>query len=223
MDSVAAIYLANENDRAEVRGFLSALARRAYEGDRSVLLLAHPPKSGSDYSGSTDWLAGVRALWTLGPRRGSFMPHAELATSWRMNTSGCRFCRRSAPAPDAGGYITGPRPGDGGPGNEPFTLTCFSIGAAVSLVVGPRPRPPGPTLQSRRSESWNSIHHSPPAARTRQSDRPRSKSTRPSRPATSMVASSTRSGPSQPPHSSTSRCGLSASASSGSRSKEGNT
>ena len=24
------------------------------------------PKSGSDYSGSTDWLAGVRALWTLG-------------------------------------------------------------------------------------------------------------------------------------------------------------
>ena len=140
---------------------------------------------------------------------GSFMPHAELATSWRMNTSGCRSCRRSAPAPDAGGYITGPRPGDGGPGNEPFTLTCFSIGAAVSLVAGPRPRSPGPTLQSRRSESWNSIHHSPPAARTRQSGRPRSKST--------------RSGPSQPPHSSTSRCGLSASASSGSRSKEGNT
>ena len=66
LDSAAAIYSANENDRAEVRGFLSALARRAYEGDRSVLLLAHPPKSGSDYSGSTDWLAGVRALWTLG-------------------------------------------------------------------------------------------------------------------------------------------------------------
>ena len=58
------------------------------------------------------------------------MPHAELATSCRMNTCGCRSCRRSAPAPDAGGYITGPRPGDGGPGNEPFTLTCFSIGAA---------------------------------------------------------------------------------------------
>ena len=70
LDSVAAIYSANENDRAEVRGFLSALARWAYEGDRSVLLLADPPKSGSDYSGSTDWLAGVRALWTLGPRRG---------------------------------------------------------------------------------------------------------------------------------------------------------
>ena len=85
------------------------------------------------------------------------MPHAELATSCRMNTCGCRSCRRSAPAPDAGGYITGPRPGDGGPGNEPFALTCFSIGAAVSLVAGPRPRPPGPTLQSRRSESWNSI------------------------------------------------------------------
>ena len=53
--------------------------------------------------------------------------------------------------------------------------------------------------------------------------KPMIRATRPSRPATSMVASSTRSGPSQPPHSSTSRCGLSASASSGSRSKEGNT
>ena len=66
LDSAAAIYSANENDRAEVRGFLSALAGWAGEGERSVLLLAHPPKSGSDYSGSTDWLAGVRALWTLG-------------------------------------------------------------------------------------------------------------------------------------------------------------
>ena len=66
LDSAAAIYSANENDRAEVRGFLSALAGWSGEGERSVLLLAHPPKSGSDYSGSTDWLAGVRALWTLG-------------------------------------------------------------------------------------------------------------------------------------------------------------
>ena len=49
-----------------------------------------------------------RGSWCVSD--GSFMPHAELATSWRMNTSGCRFCRRSAPAPDAGGYITGPRP-----------------------------------------------------------------------------------------------------------------
>ena len=79
MDSVAAIYLANENDRAEVRGFLSALARRAYEGDRSVLLLAHPLKSGSDYSGSTDWLAGVRALWTLGTEQGV---HSCPTRSW---------------------------------------------------------------------------------------------------------------------------------------------
>ena len=64
------------------------------------------------------------------------MPHAELGTSCRMNPCGCRSCRRSAPVPDAGGYITGPRPGDGGPGNEPFTLTCFSIGAAWVPVGG---------------------------------------------------------------------------------------
>ena len=49
LDSVAAIYSANENDRAEVRGFLSALARRAYEGDRSVLLLALKANQGQLY------------------------------------------------------------------------------------------------------------------------------------------------------------------------------
>ena len=154
---------------------------------------------------------------------GSFMPHAELATSWRMNTSGCRFCRRSAPAPDAGGYITGPRPGDGGPGNEPFTLTCFSIGAAVSLVVGPRPRPPVRHYNQGEVNhgTLSTIPHLPRGhakaagreANLRGLPGLRLRWSRPS----------TRSGPSQPPHSSTSRCGLSASASSGSRSKEGNT
>ena len=30
-----------------------------------MIIVAHPPKNGSEYSGSTDWLAGVRALITL--------------------------------------------------------------------------------------------------------------------------------------------------------------
>lgn len=65
LDSLAAIYAASEIDRAAVRGFLSSWDTWAYEHDCAVLMLAHPPKSGMDYSGSTDWLAGVRALWTL--------------------------------------------------------------------------------------------------------------------------------------------------------------
>ena len=66
LDSAAAIYAANENDRSEVRRFLADWDEWAYTNDCAVLLLAHPPKSGADYSGSTDWQAGCRALWTLG-------------------------------------------------------------------------------------------------------------------------------------------------------------
>ena len=31
----------------------------------AVLLIAHPPKSEADYSGSTDWHAASRAVWKL--------------------------------------------------------------------------------------------------------------------------------------------------------------
>ena len=30
-----------------------------------MLLVAHPPKDGADYAGSTDWHSAVRALWRL--------------------------------------------------------------------------------------------------------------------------------------------------------------
>ena len=30
-----------------------------------MLIIAHPPKAGSLYSGSTDWLGSSRAFWTL--------------------------------------------------------------------------------------------------------------------------------------------------------------
>ena len=31
----------------------------------TVLLIAHPPKTDAAYSGSTDWHAAARAVWTL--------------------------------------------------------------------------------------------------------------------------------------------------------------
>ena len=89
LDSAAAIFSANENDRAEVRGFLSALARWAGEESRTILILAHPPKYGHDYSGSTDWLAGVRALWTLGTERWGPAPKRkdpdERPLAWKLD------------------------------------------------------------------------------------------------------------------------------------------
>ena len=65
LDPLAAVFGANENDRGEVRRFLAALNAWAAETGPAVLVVAHPPKTGASYSGSTDWRNGVRALWTL--------------------------------------------------------------------------------------------------------------------------------------------------------------
>ena len=79
IDPLAAAFGLNENDRALVRSFLSALNRFAAELDAAVLLVAHPPKSGADYSGSTDWRNGVRSMWTLeaAPAPGFERPNAK--------------------------------------------------------------------------------------------------------------------------------------------------
>ena len=66
LDSLAAIYADNEIDRRSVRAFLAWLDSWAESTGAAVVILAHPPKTdGEDYSGSTDWLAGVRSLITL--------------------------------------------------------------------------------------------------------------------------------------------------------------
>lgn len=65
LDPLAAVYGGNENDRGEVRRFLAKLNAWASETGVAVLTVAHPPKTGANYSGSTDWRNGVRALWTL--------------------------------------------------------------------------------------------------------------------------------------------------------------
>ena len=65
LDSSAAIYADNEIDRRSVRAFLAWLDSWAEATGAAVVIVAHPPKSDEDYSGSTDWLAGVRSLITL--------------------------------------------------------------------------------------------------------------------------------------------------------------
>ena len=65
LDPLAAAFIANENDRALVRSFLSALDQWADDHSCAVLIISHPPKSDSNQSGSTDWRNGVQAVWTL--------------------------------------------------------------------------------------------------------------------------------------------------------------
>ena len=65
IDPLAAAFVQNENDRALVRAFLSALDQWAEDHNCAVLIISHPPKSDSAQSGSTDWRNGVQAVWTL--------------------------------------------------------------------------------------------------------------------------------------------------------------
>lgn len=65
LDPLASIYGCNENDRALVREFMSALHLQAATLQCAIVVIAHPPKSDSAYSGSTDWHAAARTVLTL--------------------------------------------------------------------------------------------------------------------------------------------------------------
>lgn len=65
LDNVAHLFAGNENARRDVASFCAALDRLAIEIDATVLILAHPNKSGAEYSGSTGWSAHVRQRWFM--------------------------------------------------------------------------------------------------------------------------------------------------------------
>ena len=65
IDPAAGAFGANENDRAQVREFASYLNGWGTQIDCATLLISHPSKASSDYSGSTDWLGSPRSLWSL--------------------------------------------------------------------------------------------------------------------------------------------------------------
>lgn len=64
LDTLAAAYGGNENDRHEVRNFLAKLNAWAGKHDCAVVVISHPSKSGNGAgtSGSTDWVNGVRSV-----------------------------------------------------------------------------------------------------------------------------------------------------------------
>lgn len=63
LDNLAHLFPGNENVRRDVATFCAAMERMAIDADATVLLLAHPSKSGAEYSGSTGWSAHVRQRW----------------------------------------------------------------------------------------------------------------------------------------------------------------
>ncbi len=65
LDNVAHFFSGNEIVRRHVAAFCSAADNMAKQTDAAVLFLAHPPKSGAEYSGSTGWSAHVRQRWFL--------------------------------------------------------------------------------------------------------------------------------------------------------------
>jgi RecA-family ATPase len=69
LDTAADLFAGNENDRHQVRQFISVLTRLAIAINGAVLLNAHPSRaglsSGSLDSGSTGWSNSVRSRWSL--------------------------------------------------------------------------------------------------------------------------------------------------------------
>jgi len=65
IDNSADVFGGNENDRAQVRQFITMLRNVAIDGNTGVILTSHPSlrgvDSGSGFSGSTAWHASVRS------------------------------------------------------------------------------------------------------------------------------------------------------------------
>lgn len=65
LDNVGHLFAGNENDRGQVTRFVNALYKLVRTYGVTILLVAHPNKSGDDYSGSTAWRNAVRSQINL--------------------------------------------------------------------------------------------------------------------------------------------------------------
>ena len=75
LDNASDVFSANENDRAEVRGFMRSLNAIAHHSGAAVLLLAHVDKASvrmgagvdtnTTFSGSTAWNNSARSRWAM--------------------------------------------------------------------------------------------------------------------------------------------------------------
>ena len=85
LDPLAAAYAGDENARGLVRAFVSDWDAWGRANDCAVILVAHPPKSGATFAGSTDWQGAVRAMWMLvKEKRGAKTGDDNLLT-WKLS------------------------------------------------------------------------------------------------------------------------------------------
>jgi RecA-family ATPase len=86
LDSLAAVYGANENDRGQVRDFMASWDAWATAADCTVLIIGHPPKSAAGYSGSTDWHSAARARWEISkePLQSASRNSRQEPTHWQL-------------------------------------------------------------------------------------------------------------------------------------------
>ena len=91
LDNVAHLFTGNENDRGQVTRFVNLLNGLAGRTGASIILIAHPNKSGDSYSGSTAWLNAVRSQVTIDMQRdgdGNVIdPDARVLTVGKANYS----------------------------------------------------------------------------------------------------------------------------------------
>ena len=107
LDPLAAAYACNENDRALVRGFLADWNGWAARIGCAVLIVAHPPKTGEGYSGSTDWRNAVRALLVLDEGKDS----KEENKRDRLRADKMSYAKRPPPWRSRTGHGGGPNRG----------------------------------------------------------------------------------------------------------------
>ena len=87
LDPLAAAYAGDENARGLVRAFVSDWDAWGRACECAVCLVAHPPKSGSFYAGSTDWQGAVRSMWALDKAQRGKEPKGEdnRPFEWRLS------------------------------------------------------------------------------------------------------------------------------------------
>lgn len=88
LDNVAHMFGGNENVRLHVAAFCNGLEAMARAIDGAVLFLAHPAKSGSQYSGSTAWENQVRSrLFMQRPKADEGLADPDVRTLTRSKSN----------------------------------------------------------------------------------------------------------------------------------------
>lgn len=86
LDNVAHLFNGNENDRGQVTQFVNLLYSLVLRLGVTIVLIAHPNKSGDEFSGSTAWLNAVRSHLHLSHDKAS-----DLVT---LTTSKANYARK---------------------------------------------------------------------------------------------------------------------------------